>query len=98
MDDDIEIDDDDPLIDEKIDQIVNAEEDNSKIESKNKSSYDSDFTFDDLEEDDEPITLSFDELESILQPHPPKRGSDQESFDSDFDELESNEFESCNSD
>lgn len=40
MDDDIEIDDDDPLIDEKIDQIVNAEEDNSKIESKNNSSYD----------------------------------------------------------
>jgi hypothetical protein len=94
MDDDIEIDDDDPLIDEKIDQIVNAEEDNSKIESKNNSSYDSDFTFDDLEEDDEPITLSFDELENIASTSS-KESSDDESFDSDFDELESNEFESA---
>jgi hypothetical protein len=85
---DIDIDDDDPLIDEKIDQIVNAEEENPKIDNKKNSDYDSDFNFDDLEEDDEPITLSFDELESIATTSE-KEGSVQDSFDSDFDELES---------
>jgi len=61
----LEIDDDDPLIDEKIDQIVNQEDESSSISFENKES-NSEFNFDDLDAEDEPITLSLDELENIV--------------------------------
>lgn len=76
---DLEIDDDDPLIDEKIDQIVNEEDDSSPIKFQSKESH-SEFNFDDLDAEDEPITLSLDELENIV--NAPMTKIDEESLDS----------------
>ncbi|MCG9876608.1 MAG: hypothetical protein MH321_17670 [Leptospiraceae bacterium] len=76
---DLEIDDDDPLIDEKIDQIVNEEDDSSPIKFESKESH-SEFNFDDLDAEDEPITLSLDELENIV--NAPMTKIDEESLDS----------------
>lgn len=75
---DLEIDDDDPLIDEKIDQIVNEEDDSSPIKFESKKSH-SEFNFDDLDAEDEPITLSLDELENIV--NAPMTKIDEESLD-----------------
>ncbi|WCL48922.1 hypothetical protein [Leptospira sp. GIMC2001] len=57
----LDLDEDDPLIDEKIDEIVNE-----NLTSENDSSFnDDDLTFGESDEEDEPITLSIDELDNI---------------------------------
>ncbi|MCC5814578.1 MAG: hypothetical protein JJT78_07470 [Leptospira sp.] len=86
MDLDLELDDEDPGIDKKIDEIVNDEKSNVGDESSTQEDED-EFDFDDLSEEDEPITLSLDELENITNTIDPENIETVESNESDSSDI-----------